>query len=447
MRPSAKRSVLPALAVLVCCAATPQPLPDDLITLYLRAVEVDPTFQSARAERQIADEALRESQAGVRPLISANASGTKTYQDIRKSDTLLYRVGKSDFYTRNFSISVTQPLFHSDVFHRIPEARAGVRRGEGELAAAEQDLVFRVAEAFFNFLAARDDLAFATAEREAIWRQLEETEQKLGSGLAKITDVHEARGRFTVAQAAEIDARDRLEEGRQAIAEITGEAPYDLKVLSEGLPLIRPDSPEVGVWLQTALFQNPKIVALTAAVDAAREDSRVQKGAYRPTLDLVASYNNNDAGGTVFGGGNQIANKEIALRLGIPIYDGGRASALVGAAAVRQNIAEQALEREKRSVDRQTRAAFQGVVSGVARVEALAAAAFSHEAAVVAKDEGWRAGLNTGLAVLDARRDLFLAERDHARARYLYVLNSLKLKQAAGILSVSDLEEINAYLQ
>lgn len=447
MRSSVLRCLVPGLAVLVCCAASLQPHSADLITLYLRGVENDPTFQSARAERQIADEALRESRAGLRPLVSATATETKVFQNIVNSDTPLFTPGKTDFLMGDFSISLTQPIYRSEALHRVPGARAGVRRGEAELVAAEQDLMFRVAEAVFTFLASQDDVEFATAEREAIRRQFEETEQRLGSGLAKITDVHEARGRLAVAQAEEIDARDRLEESRQAIAEITGETPRELKVLSAGLPLVQPDSPEVGTWIQTALFQNPRVLALTAALDAAKEESKAQRSAYHPALDFVASYDNNNAGGSIYGGGNQIANQQYALRLAIPIYDGGRTSALVGAAVLRENMAAQALERERRSVDRQTRAAFQGVVSGVARVEALASSVFSREASVVAQEEGWRAGLNTGLSVLDARRDLFLSRRDHARARYLYLLNSLRLKQAAGILSVRDLEEINAYLQ
>ena len=111
----------------------------------------------------------------------------------------------------------------------------------------------RVAEAVFNFLAAQDDVELATAEHEAIRRQFEETEQKLGSGLARITDVHEAKGRLALAQAEEIDARDRLEESRRAIAEITGETPHEVKNLSAGLPLVQPDSPEVEAWLQRVL--------------------------------------------------------------------------------------------------------------------------------------------------------------------------------------------------
>jgi outer membrane protein len=447
MRSPFARCAIAVLAALVLCAAAPEPSAPDLMTLYLKAVEFDPTMQSARSERQVAVESLHESRAGALPTVAANVSESKTEQNIKTSESPLFTVGKTGYYTTNFSISLTQPVYRSSSFNRIPEARAGVRRGDAEFAVAEQDLIYRVAEAVFNFLAARDELAFTSAEREAIGRQLEETEQKLGSGLAKLTEVHEARGRYSVAQAAEIDAGDRLEESRAAIAEITGDAPTDLKILSDGLPLVQPDSPDVAAWLQTALFQNPKIVSATAALDMARHEVNVQRGAYKPTLDFVAAYNDNDAGGTVYGGGNNIANRELSLRLAVPIYDGGRTPALVASAALKQNIAAQALERETRGVERQLRTAFQGVVSGIARVEALEVSVLANKAAVVGKEEGWRAGVNTGLAVLDARKDLFAAERDHSRARYLYILSSLRLKQAAGVLSIRDLEEINAYFQ
>ena len=149
----------------------------------------------------------------------------------------------------------------------------------------------------------------------------------------------------------------------------------------------------------------------------------------------------------MFGGGNDIRTTDFALRLAIPLYDGGRAAALTASAGLQQNIAMQQLEFEKRRVEREIRAAFQGVMSGIVRVEALTKSVFSSEAALSAKQEGLRSGVNTGKDVLDARRDLFFARRDLAQARSIYVLNSVRLKQSAGVLSVEDLRQINAYLQ
>ena len=369
-------------------------------------------------------------------------------QNIKSSDNPLFTVGKDTYYSQSYSISLTQALFRSEALRRLPQARAEVRRAEALLEAAEQDLILRLAEAHFTYLAARDAADFATAERTAIWQQLQEAEQKLGSGLVKLPDVEDARARFAVAQAAEISARDAVEEARQAIAEITSVAPPALKVLSESFPLVQPDTPDVERWVESALFQSPTVRALQSAVEIARDEIRRRRAAYLPTLDLVASYNDNNSGGSIYagGGGNEIASGDFALRLGIPIFDGGRAAALSQGAVLRMSMAEQEMERGKRRVERLVRSSFLGVVDGIARVEALGKSVFSHQAALVAKEEGWRSGLNTGLAVLDARKEFFQARRDHAVARYTYIMDSLRLKQAAGILNAHDLEQINAYL-
>ncbi len=421
----------------------------DLLYLYTRARELDPAFRAAALERQIAAQGVRESRSQLLPVVNATVEATKSYQDIRSSDSFLFTEGQTDFVSDTFAISLTQPVYRLEALARLPQARARERQAEATLIAAEQDLIVRIAEAHFEYLAALDEVDRASAERMALRRLLQETEQRLGSGLATLTDVHEARARFAVAQATETDARDQLEDARQALAEIVGLPPADVKTLSETFPLVEPDRPDVESWVETALFQNPAIKAREAVIEVARQELRGQRAARLPRLDLVTSFANRDSGGTTFGdpGGTEIATTEIALRLGIPLYDGGRASASTRTALLRQRIAIEELEREKRRTERATRAAFQGVRSGIVRVGALQQSVFSHEAALSRKEQGLRSGLNTGLDVLDARRELFRARRDLTRARYAYVLSSLKLKQATGILDVDDLRQINAYLQ
>jgi len=431
------------LGLLVCQGAQAM----DLLDLYERAREFDPVFQAARYERAVADQVLRESQAGVRPEFSADLEGRKTYQDIRESENFLFQVGRTDYLSDRFALSLVQPVYRSDAFRRIPQARAEVRQAESSFDAAEQDLMFRLAQAHFNYLAALDNLEFATAERRAIRQQLEESEERLGLGLTTLTDVHDARAKSALAEADEIEALDILEDNRRAIAEITGMIPTDLSVLGETFPIVEPDPPNVEFWVEAALFQNPAVKALEEAAEIAQREINVQRGAHLPRVDLVASFDNSDTGGTVFGGGNHIVSTELALRVGIPIYNGGRTSALTERAALTHQIALQELEREKRRIERETRTSFQQVVSGVTRVRALEKSVFSHEAALAAKDEGLRSGLNTGRDVLDARRDLFLVKRDLTQARYLYILNRLRLKQVTGILHVDDLKQVNAYLQ
>lgn len=419
----------------------------DLIGLHAQAREFDPDFQTARYEREISLSAFREARAGVLPQLSASAEASKTYQDIRSSDNFLFVEGRSDFFNQSVGVSLTQPLVRAEEFRRLKQARAEIQQAEYAFASAEQDLMLRLAQALFTYLSARDDLAFASAEREAIRQQLQQTEERLEAGLATITDAHDARARYALARAAEIEAQDALEEGLQGIAEITGERPEDLGVLSDSFPMVPPEREDVQAWVKIALFQNPEIKATEAALEIAEREIPRTRAAFLPTLDLFATYGLRDSGGTVFGEGNEIATTDVGIRLAAPIYDGGRAAARTNAAALRRQIARQSLEREKRRVERETRAAYQGVMSGIGRVQALSDSVFSHQSALAAKEIQSRSGLNTALDVLDARRDLYLARRDLAQARYVYLLNSLRLERAAGSLGIQDLRSINDFLQ
>lgn len=449
MRISSRSCVLGLSAFMACLLLSGPLRASDLLKLYTQATEYDTTFQVARYERDIADEALRESRAGRRPTINANIDASKVYQDIQSSDNFLYSEGKSDYFNDNYSISLTQPIYRVDLNMRVPQAKAQVTQAVAVFAAAEQDLAYRVAEALFVLLASRDNLDFATAERTAIQQQLEETQQRLSAGLSTLTDLHDARARFALAQTAEISATDALEASRQALADITGELPSELKSLSDTFPLVEPDRADVEAWVTAALFQNPEIKAREAAVEISRREIRLQHGAHMPTVDLVSSWANRDSGGTELGGGGglEIASTNISLRVGIPIYDGGRKSALTHSAELRHRIALQQLEAESRRIERETRAAFRGVMSGITRVEALSKSVLSYEAALVRRREELRSGLSTLREVLDATRDQFLAKRDLTRARYEYILNGLKLKQSSGILGIEDLVQINAHLQ
>ena len=448
MRGVVERRGVPLLAVLIIGLQANGARASDLMDLYAKARVSDPTILSARAEQLIADQSLREAKSGYRPTMSANGQATKVGQNITDSDNFLYREGRTDYYNQNYNISLTQPLLQPEALARIPQAEVEVEQARSKFAAAEQDMIFRLAQAVFGFLAASDSLDLVTTERMAIWQLLEESEQRLGSGMGTLTDVHESRARFAMAQAKEIDAKDALEESRQAIAEMTGESPVDMKHLSETFPLVAPDRPDVESWVQGALFQNPGVVAQQAAVEIADREVRRQRAAYKPRLDLVAAYDDVNSGGATIGtGGNEIHSGNLSLRLGIPILDGGRSSALSQAAAQRHQMAIQELEKARRRVERETRAAFQGMVGGMTRVQALTQSVFSQESAVSAKEEGWRSGINTSLAVLDARKDLYTARKDLAQARYLYILNSLKLRQSAGTLEVEDLRRINAFFQ
>lgn len=449
MRLSRKSRIVVVATMLLACLAAAGARASDLVEQYTLAREFDPVFQAALRERQLADQMIKESRSGVLPMITASADFSSVNQNIKRSDNPIFFVGQNEYFARFFDIRLTQPVYRAEQFNRIPLARAEARQAEALFTSEEQDLIVRIAEAYFGHLAARDNMHFTTAERIAIGRQMEEAEERLGLGLAAITDVSDTRAKFALAEAAEIVAAGELEESLRAVEEITGAYPEGLEVLSLAFPLVEPDQMDVEAWVEAALFQNPMVKAREAAAEIEQRRVKGERSQRIPTVDFVASYDNRDTGGSIFvgGGGSEIANTEFALRLGIPIYQGGKVAARTAGAKLRKQVVLEQLELERRRIERQTRASFRGVTDGIALVRALERTVFAHESALSAKEEGMRSGLATGREVLDARRDLFSARSKLAEARYNYILNGLKLKQSAGTLSPEDLEAVNVYLQ
>ncbi|WPX34181.1 TolC family protein [Actimicrobium sp. CCC2.4] len=188
--------------------------------------------------------------------------------------------------------------------------------------------------------------------------------------------------------------------------------------------------------------KNLLLEARLQAVEVARQEIAKRKAGYYPTVDLAISRNQRTTGGSLFGGGSSVNTNDVAVRLNIPIYEGGATSAQTGQAVKHLDTALQDLERDRRQVERQTRAAYRGVVSGMVRVRALDKSVIAFESAQHLKEEGYKAGVSTLLGVLDAERDLYAARRDAAQSRYDFQLNALRLKQAAGTLSEVDLEQV-----
>jgi outer membrane protein len=174
---------------------------------------------------------------------------------------------------------------------------------------------------------------------------------------------------------------------------------------------------------------------------------RKQRAGYAPTLNLVGTHINRKQGGTLFGGGSHVETTDLSLKLNVPIYEGGLTTAVTEEAALRHSKSLQEVEAEQRAVDRQTRASYLGVVGAVSRVQALQQGVVSQQSSLKAKQESYRSGLLTLLAVLDAERDLYFVRRDYAKARYDYLLNRLRLKQSTGTLADADLESIDRLLK
>lgn len=418
-----------------------------LIDTYRRALEADPKYRAvlytARATETLHDQAF----AGFLPTLRFEAESIETRQRILSSENPIFGPGTTDFPTRSRTLSLVQPLFRKDVIERFEQAKASVQQASYTLLAAEQDLMLRTASAYLQVLAAQDALAFATAEREALGRALELAREKLKSGLGTITVLHDATARHALAQAREIESRNKLADARQGLHEITGREPQALQTLRSELPLAMPEPADLGAWIAAAREGNLSLRARAAAVEVAAIEINRQKAAHYPSVNMVYTQNRKDSGSTLFGGGSNVDTRELSLRLSVPLFEGGAVLAVTKEAGFKHLKAREEHEQERRALERQTRAAYEGLVSGMGLVQALAQSVLAQQSAVAAREQGYAAGINTLLPVLDAQRDLFAARRDHAQARYDVLVNRLKLAQAAGSLSETHLAEVGAALQ
>ncbi|HEY6967051.1 MAG TPA: TolC family outer membrane protein [Burkholderiales bacterium] len=420
---------------------------ESLMEAYKLAQQSDPKFRAAQADYRASGTAIDQARAGFLPQVKLDVENWETRQRVISSKNPIFGAGVTTFPTQNNTLSLTQPIFRKDVIERFGQAKSVVKVAEYTLLAAEQDLQLRTAAAYLVVLAAADNVAYARAEREAIGKLLDLARERLKGGLGTITAQHDALARFSVAKAREIEAEYRLRDARQGLAEITGRMIERLQTLREEFPLQTPQPPVVERWLESAFDNNLGLRAKRESVEVAKQEVERQRAGHYPSLNLLVNHNRRDAGSTLFGGGSDVETTDVILRLSVPIFEGGLTSAVTQEAAFRYQKSLEDAEQERRAVERTTRAAFDGAISGVGLVEALKQSVISQESAVESKDTGYRSGLFTILPVLDAQRDLYLARRDYAQSRYDYLFNRLKLKQAAGTLSEADLVSISAALQ
>lgn len=418
---------------------------DTLLEVYQRAAENDPQLRQAEAAYQAVEQTKRQARARLLPQLTATAGLSRERQEIENSDSPLFQPGTFNSTTKNYSLNLNQALYRRDYFVNLRQADAAIGQALANYDAEWQNLVVRTADLYFNVLAAADDLEFARAEKNANQRLFEQIKQRFEVGLIAITDVHESQAAYDLAVARDIAAETRLAISREELRETTGYSPATLATLQETIPLLTPEPADMTVWLENAGRQNLSFIAAQFAVDAAREEMKLRRAGHYPTLDAVASYGYSDVGAGRFGA-SESYDSSIGLQLRLPLYEGGGTSARVREGHYRLIQAQEALEQQRRAVDRQTRSAYLNVLDNISSVNALKQARISSESALEATEAGYEVGTRTIVDVVQSRRNLFDAQRNYARTRYDYILSILRLRQAAGLLEVKDIEEINRWL-
>lgn len=435
------------LCVCTSCALAAPVAAGDLLDAFRLAEQNDAKYRAAVANYQATRTRVPQARAGLLPSVTATGDMMRNdVETITDLDILAQPRGRAIYDSTGYRLSLKQPVYNAVAFASLRQARAEVRRAEAEHIVARHDLIVRVAEAYFQVLAAKDSLNFTIAERQATARQFEIAEGRREVGLAAITDVHDARARYEIAKAQEIDAENQLADKQEALRELTGSRIEMLSPLSQSMPLVTPDPPDIDQWVQAAAAQSFAVAVRRETVEMAQEEVRRQRAGHYPTLDIVGNQTRDDANASISGPGVRSDTSGIGLQLSVPLYQGGGVSARASEAAHRYTAARAELEGQQRAIERATRTAYQGAASGAARVGALMQAVTAAGRAFDAKRQGFEAGINSNLDVLDAARELFRARRDLAAARYEYVQNTLRLKQAVGSLSEDDLLQANSWL-
>jgi outer membrane protein len=424
----------------------------DLLQIYREALASDATYASARATRDSGLENLPQGLAQILPTVNATGFMQTNNVDIKFRDVAGTGAGgesQRSGTTSGFTVTLTQPLFNWQNFQVYKEAGFKAAQAEALFGQATQDLIVRVAQAYFDVLASQDSLAFIQGQKVAIAEQLAQAKRNFEVGTATITDTHEAQARFDLATSQEIAAQSDLEFKKRALQQIVGKFPEQLTPLKANIELSPPKPNAMEDWASAASTQGYPVRAQEAVVEVAvREIDRVRAG-HLPTLNIVGNAGVNSSGlstTATVNTGSDTTNYNIGLQLAIPLYAGGNVSSLVRQAVANREKAQQDLESARRTAALSARQSFLGVTNGMAQVKALEAALVSSRSALDSNKLGYEVGVRINIDVLNAQQQVFSTLRDLSRARYDTILNGLRLKSASGTLTDGDVEEINRLL-
>ncbi|HET7131465.1 MAG TPA: TolC family outer membrane protein, partial [Gammaproteobacteria bacterium] len=450
----------------VCAFCAPAMAQESLLDIYQRALQNDPAIREAEATYRAQAETKPQTRALLLPALNLSAQRNHRFSDNAGGafDPVLgANVGQrslSESDGHNWSISLSQTVFDWSLYAQLRQSDKRVTRAETDYEAAKQQLLIRVATAYFNVLSAEDNLASAVAAREAIARQLEQANRRFEVGLIAITDVQQSQAGFDTAVADEIDAQRSLATSQEQLREIIGVIVDELAGPTDNLPLLSPDPADAEEWVRMALSQNLALVSQRLATDIADDQIDIDRGNRLPTLSLSAGYSDSvtDAVTTVFGaqfpGGQNVrpstqepTGRNWSIDLRFPIFTGGANRSRIQQSVYLHRAATETLERIARQTERQTRDAYLGVTSAISRVGALRQAVESNRTALRATEAGFEVGTQTTVDVLNTQNLLRRAETEYSRSRYQYMLDILSLKQAAGNLTVTDLEQLDSWLQ
>jgi outer membrane protein len=420
---------------------------EDLLQVYREALRNDPALAAARANWEATQERVPQARAGLLPNVSLSASTNGNYFGTNIDSDPRTRVNRS-FGVGGLTVSASQPLYRYANSVAYSQAVQQVEQADFTLASARQDLILRVATAYFDVLLAQFNVELAESQKAAVSEQLAQAKRNFEVGVATITDTNEAQAKYDSIVAQEISARNDLDNRRTALRAIIGRFPEELKRLGPGFEPTSPSPNLLDAWVDRALVDNLNVRIARYNSEIATLEIERQRAARLPTVDIVASANAQAGTGSVntnaFNDSRQAA---IGLALAVPLYQGGFVDSKVREALALQENARQNLEVARRNALFNAQTGFSGVNSAAASVKAFEQALVSAQTAYESNRTGQEVGVRTNLDVLNTQQNVFQTRRDLAQAYFNYLLGVLRLKAAVGSLDEQDLEDVNRRLR
>lgn len=418
-----------------------------LVELYESARSFDANYLSARLQYEASMARAEQNRAGMRTTANLTAGASYTQQDASPAATAQARALNRGYDTQTLGATASHPLYRPANQAAFDQAAKQEQLAKAQLEVAEQDLVLRTSQAYFDVLAAQDNLTAVQAQRTAVAEQLAAAKRRFEVGTSTIVDTRQAQAAFDRIQAAEIQAENDLAVRRLTLDQLVGRT--GTRPLPLAVPVrLTPITGEVSQWVLQAESSHPNVRSAQSNLEIAQlEVARAQAGK-KPTLDATASQSfsrtpNGTASSTAT---NRVSVTTVGVSFNFPLFTGYAAENRIRETLALGDKARSDLEGAKRAVAQATRSAFFNLSSGYSRVQALQAAELSAQSLVDSTKLGYQVGVTINLDVLDAQSQLFQTRRDLALARYEVLVGGLRLKQASGALKPDDLEAVNRML-
>ena len=420
---------------------------EDLMQVFRDAQTYDAVYAAARRSLEAGREKGEQGLALLLPTLGLTANAQRSRNELDSRDPLILPSATRYPESAGYTLTFTQPIYRRENWLQYDQGQMQVKQAEAVHAQAYQDLITRVAQAYFDVLASQDTLALVRAQKVAIAEQLAQAKRNFEVGTATITDTHEAQARYDLSGSQEIAAQNDLEAKRRLLQLVAGKEYAELKPLRADIKMPPPNPADMESWADLAGKQGYPVQIGEATLEVAQLEAKRTRAAHHPKLDFIAQHGQTGATGTGDSNvGRDTAVSTLRLELQVPLYQGGGLASRDRESAALAFKAKDDLDNARRTAVLTTRQIYLSVINGIAQVAALEQALISSTSALDSNKLGYEVGVRINIDVLNAQQQVFSTRRDLALARYNTLINHLRLKAAAAALREEDLEVVNRAL-